>query len=181
MALIGALIVDLAVGGAAGGILAGHLSNKNDDSEPFGGKLFLDDGALYIPMDYVQRCYSFAWGHFGSAKWKNFPDVEGQVAFFEKDECQGKHRVTSNKRNGQFNFAGEKKWVASAMITTFSVYPLRGLEHVRSKTESTMLRATSNTSEVDLTVEYYPTYVNSSWEEDMEEVGLTPLLNGTTI
>ncbi|RLN89307.1 hypothetical protein BBJ28_00017915 [Nothophytophthora sp. Chile5] len=172
MALIGALIVDLAVGGAAGGILAGHLSSKNDDSEPFGGKLFLDGGALYIPMDYAQRCYSFAWGRFGSAKWKNFPDVEGQIAFFEKDECQGEHRVTSNKRNGQFNFAGEKKWVASAMITTYSAYPLRGLETVRSKTESTRLRATSNASGVNSTVEYYRAQVNSSWEEDMDEVAM---------
>ncbi|RLN10571.1 hypothetical protein BBJ28_00019596 [Nothophytophthora sp. Chile5] len=146
------------------------------------GVIYFNDGKERFSIDSVQRCYTFTadWSKpLESANWENFPDVKGQVAFFEAGNCKETPVVTSISPSAKTDFKGTRiyhKTVSSIIIWAYSVYPVNGLVHATKK-ETTLLEATTNTSESNATVGYYPIDDNSSWEDansswaEVDEVG----------
>ncbi|RLN10570.1 hypothetical protein BBJ28_00019597 [Nothophytophthora sp. Chile5] len=122
-----AVLAPLALLGVSLGIAA-LIPSAKFALEPFDGVLVFNDGAAMFSVDHVQRCYTFtkAWSAPAeSAKWKEFPDLQGQIAFFEDDDCKGKRVVASHKRKGAANFENTKlyhKGISSVILWIDSVY-----------------------------------------------------------
>ncbi|RLN89305.1 hypothetical protein BBJ28_00017917 [Nothophytophthora sp. Chile5] len=147
--------------------IAALIPSAKFDLEPFDGILVFNDGDAMFYIDHVQRCYTFtkAWSAPAeSAKWKEFPDIQGQIAFFEDDDCEGKRVVASHKQKGTANFENTKlyhKEISSVIIWIGSVYPLHGLVHVK-KEESAKLATIANDSDANSTFDNYNAHSSSS-------------------
>ncbi|RLN62799.1 hypothetical protein BBJ28_00008318 [Nothophytophthora sp. Chile5] len=171
-----AAVVSLAVASIAGGIA---LKVSDSGKAGFGGELYFNGRDVKLPIGYIQRCYTFTetWSKpANNAMWKDFPDLQGQIAFFEDDDCKGKNVVTRSSTKGSIDFKGtalHRKEISSVIIWSYSAYPVQGLVHVNR--ESTQLRAVEDTLELNSTSDCYNTYGNSSWDGDTEAGCAAPL------
>ncbi|RLN89306.1 hypothetical protein BBJ28_00017916 [Nothophytophthora sp. Chile5] len=176
----------LVAAAAMGGLAVAHViwdhvkGSKTDDS--FNGVLTFNDGDAAFPIEYTQRCFTFAESTkpAESAEWEGFPDVGGQIAFFRYAGCKGNSAEVSNKPKGSTSFQRTKLYhitISSVMVQRYSVYPVQGLVQV-SKKERAMLRTATNASEGNSTIDYYPADANSSWWADVDEAGISPFTTG---